>query len=65
MASDAKKSNSNVNCCVPLCNQKGMVSREGQKEGLFGFPSTGKLGDVWLDKIRSDEGEYFKVKDTT
>ena len=64
MASDAKKSNSNVNCCVPLCNQKGTVRPEGQKVGFFSFPPKGKLGDVWLDKIRRDEGEYFKVKDT-
>ena len=56
MASDAKKSNSNVNCCVPLCNQKGTVSPEGQKGGLFSFPPKGKLRDVWLAKIRRDRG---------
>ena len=65
MASDEKKSNSYVNCCVPLCNQKGMVSPEGQKVGFFSFPPKGKLRDVWLTKIPREEGKYFKVKDTT
>ena len=65
MASDATKSNSNVNCCVPLCNQKRMISPEGQKLGFFSFPQKEKLRDVWLAKIQRDKGEYFKVKDTT
>ena len=65
MASDEKKSNSNVNCCVLLCNQKGTVGPEGQKVGFFSFPPKRKVREVWLAEIRRDEGEYFKVKDTT
>ena len=63
MASDAKKSNYNVNCCVPLCNQKGQ-SRRAKGKIFFSLLPEGKLTDVWLAKIRREKGEYFKVKDT-
>ena len=58
-------SNSHISCCVPKCNQKGTVGPDGQKVGFFSFPKDKNLKNVWIAKIRRDEGKDFEVKDDT
>ena len=58
-------SNSHISCCVPKCNQKGIVGPDSQKVGFFSFPKDKNLKNVWIAKIRRDEGKDFEVKDDT
>ena len=58
-------SSSNINCCVPLCNQRGTVDANGKRVGFFNFPKDPNLRAQWLQKIRRDVRTKFKLTDIT
>ena len=58
-------SSSNINCCVPLCNQRGTVDANGKRVGFFNFPKDPNLRAQWLQKIRRDVGTKFKLTEIT
>ena len=56
-------SSSNINCCVPLCNQRGTVDANGKRVGFFNSPKDPNLraqGAQWLQKIQT-VGMKFKL----
>ena len=53
-------SSSNINCCVPLCNQRGTVDANGKRVGFFNFPKDPNLRAQWLQKIQR-VGTKFKL----
>ena len=57
-------SSSNINCCVPLCNQRGTIDANG-KRGGFNFPKDPNLWAQWLQKIPRDAGTKFKLMEIT
>ena len=48
-------SSSNINCCIPLCNQRGTVDANRKRVGFFNFPKDPNLRAQWLQKIRRDK----------
>ena len=56
---------SNINCCVPLCNQRGTVDPNKKIVGFFNFPKDPNLRAQWLQKIRRDVGTKFKLTEIT
>ena len=58
-------SSSNINCCVPLCNQRGTVDANGKRVGFFNFPKDPNLRAQWLQKIRRDVRTKFKLTEIT
>lgn len=58
-------STSNINCCVPLCNQRGTVDANGKRAGFFNFPKDPNLRAQWLQKTRGDAGTKLKPTETT
>ena len=56
-------SSSNINCCVPLCNQRGTVDANGKRVGFFNFPKDPNLRTQWLQKIQR-VGTKFKLTGT-
>ena len=54
-------SSSIINCCVPLCNQRGTVHANGKRVGFFNFPKDPNLRAQWLQKIRRDVRTKFKL----
>ena len=58
-------SSSNINCCVPLCNQRGTVDANGKRVGFFNFPKDPNLRAQWLQKIRRDVRTKFKLREIT
>ena len=58
-------SKSNINCCVPLCNQRGTVDANGKRVGFFNFPKDPNLRAQWLQKIRRDVRTKFKLTEIT
>ena len=58
-------SSSNINCCVPLCNQRGIVDANGKRVGFFNFPKDPNLRAQWLQKIRRDVRTKFKLTEIT
>lgn len=49
---------STLHCCVPLCTGD---ARYNQELSFHRFPNDAALKSVWINKIRRDEGPYFKV----
>ena len=59
-------SSSNINCCVPLCNQRGTVDANGKRVGFFNSPKKDpSLRVQWLQKIRRDVGTKVKLTEIT
>ena len=58
-------SSSNINCCVPLCNQRGTVDVNGKRVGFFNFQKDPNLQAQWLQKIRRDIRTKFKLTEIT
>ena len=58
-------SSSNINCGVPLCNQRGTVDANGKRVGFFNFPKDPNLRAQWLQKIRRDVRTKFKLTEIT
>ena len=58
-------SSSNINCCVPLYNQRGTVDANGKRVGFFNFPKDPNLRAQWLQKIRRDVETKFKLTEIT
>ena len=58
-------SSSNINCCVPLSNQRGTVDANGKRVGFFNFPKDPNLRAQWLVKIRRDVRTKFKLTEIT
>ena len=58
-------SSSNINCCVPLCNQRGTIDANGKRVGFFNFSKDPNLRGQWLQKIRRDVGTKFKLTEIT
>ena len=58
-------SSSNINCCVPLCNQRGTIDANGKRFGFFNFPKDPNLQAQWLQKIRRDVGTKVKLTEIT
>ena len=56
---------SNINCCVPLCNQRGTIDANGKRFGFFNFPKDPNLRAQWLQKIRRDAGTKVKLMEIT
>ena len=56
---------SNINCCVPLYNQRGTVDANRKRVGFFNFPKDPNLRVQWLQKIRRDVGTKFKLTEIT
>ena len=56
---------SNINCCVPLCNQRGTVDPNGKRVSFFNFPKDPNLRAQWLQRIRRDVGTKFKLTEIT
>ena len=51
----------NINCCVPLCNQRGTVDANGKRVGFFNFSKDPNPRAQWLhaQKIRRDVRTKF------
>ena len=58
-------SSSDINCCVPLCNQRGTVDANRKRVGFFNFPKDPNLRAQWLQKIRRDIGTKLKLTEIT
>ena len=58
-------SSSNINCCVPFCNQRGTVDANGKRVGFFNFPKDPNLRAQSLQKIRRDVKTKFKLTEIT
>ena len=56
---------SNINCCVPLCNQRRTVDANRKRVGFFNFPKDPNLRAQWLQKIRRGVGTKFKLTEIT
>lgn len=50
-----------VHCCVPLCNQRGVLDDNGSKVSFFCFPKDPHLKKKWIVAIKRDEGKLFVV----
>ena len=58
-------SKSNINCCVPLYNQRGTVDTNVKRVGFFNFPKDPNLRAQWLQKIRRDVRTKFNLTEIT
>ena len=56
---------SNINCGVPLCNQRGTIDANRKIVGFFSFSKDPNLRAQWLQKIRRDVGTKFKLTEIT
>ena len=56
-------SSSNINCCVPPCNQRGTVDANGKRVDFFKFSTDPNPRTQWLHahKIRRDVRTKFKL----
>ena len=56
-------SSSIINCCVPLCNQRGTVDANGKRVDFFNFSTDPNPRAQWLHahKIRRDVRTKFKL----
>ena len=50
------------NCCVPFCNT---TSKKNKNLPFHRFAKKKEQKELWISKIRQEEGEYFTVTSNT